>query len=565
MTAQQQPPYWTDPASGLVDLWHGDVLDCLRMLPDNSVHCCITSPPYMGLRDYQTGTWEGGDAECNHAPVSSIQGQTGQRADRTFTGAKPQRGRCSHCGAVRIDQQIGLEATVEEYIAKLVAVFREVRRVLRSDGTLWLNIGDSYNGSGGAGGDYAEGGLKEGQPKYPGRKVSGLKPKDLLLIPERLAIALQEDGWYVRSRIAWAKRSPMPESVQGSQFIRHRITQEQGEEAEGLRAQARGDSTGPTRDGRGLAGNSAAAQEQLLLLPEEEGSHDRPRNSSQQGRSALLVDCPGCRKCEAHDGYILRISAGRPTSAWEHIWLLTKSGRYYFDAEAVREPQSTGTHSQGKNGVRAGAGLKAADDRQLGIKNNHTYTDQWADLPEGTGRNLRNFWLLGPSAFPEAHFATFVPEIPRRAILAGTSERGCCPACGAGWVRVVEKGTPVLNPDVWSAKGAGQYDNRIGGMRRTSLEEGSTLKHIVPRETTGWRQGCTCPPAPAVPCVVLDPFAGSGTAVMVAKQLMRRGIGIDLSAAYFELAKARVRSVTAGVQLELDTDAATDPDADDDD
>ncbi len=126
---------------------------------------CVTSPPYFSLRDYG------------------------------------------------VDGQLGLEATPEEYITHLVAIFDEVKRTLRDDGTLWVVIGDCYNGSGGAGGDYAEGGLKEGQPKYPGRKITNLKPKDLIGIPWEFAFAMRDNGWYLRSDIVWAKPNPMPESV----------------------------------------------------------------------------------------------------------------------------------------------------------------------------------------------------------------------------------------------------------------------------------------------------------------------------------------------------------------
>ncbi len=143
----------------------GDVLERLAEVPDGSVQCCVTSPPYWGLRDY------------------------------------------GH------DGQLGLEPTPEAYVENMVAVFREVWRVLKDDGVLWLNLGDSYNGSGGAGGDYSPGGLKEGQPKYPGRKISTLKPKDLVGIPWRVAFALQADGWYLRQDIIWHKPNPMPESV----------------------------------------------------------------------------------------------------------------------------------------------------------------------------------------------------------------------------------------------------------------------------------------------------------------------------------------------------------------
>lgn len=143
----------------------GDCLALLRDMPGSSVDCCVTSPPYFSLRDY------------GHP------------------------------------DQIGLEPTVTEFIDKLAAVFAEVKRVLKPTGTLFVNIGDSYNGSGGAGGDYSAGGLKEGQPRYPGSKVDGLRSKSLIGVPWRLAFALMADGWILRSDIIWHKPAPMPESV----------------------------------------------------------------------------------------------------------------------------------------------------------------------------------------------------------------------------------------------------------------------------------------------------------------------------------------------------------------
>lgn len=127
-----------------VKLYHGHVLDVLRSLPDESVNCCVTSPPYWGLRDYGTAEWSGGSADCDHVYNHGTQGSTGDRANRTFTGQAMYKGTCGKCGAARVDQQIGLEATPEEFVAKMVEVFREVRRVLRSDGTCWVNLGDSY-------------------------------------------------------------------------------------------------------------------------------------------------------------------------------------------------------------------------------------------------------------------------------------------------------------------------------------------------------------------------------------------------------------------------------------
>jgi len=198
---------WADDLT----IYQGDVRDTLANVADESVQTCVTSPPYWGLRDYGTADWEGGNPDCDHKVSSGGPSQLEGASQRGRSDVA--KGACPRCGARRIDSQLGLEPTIEEYVANMVGVFREVRRVLRKDGSLWLNLGDSYNGSGGAGGDYGPGGLKEGQPKYPGRNVSGLKAKDLCGIPWRVAFALQADGWWLRSDIIWAKPNPMPESV----------------------------------------------------------------------------------------------------------------------------------------------------------------------------------------------------------------------------------------------------------------------------------------------------------------------------------------------------------------
>lgn len=146
-------------------LYQGDALETLKQMEDESIHCCVTSPPYWGLRDYG------------------------------------------------VDGQLGLESTPEEYVAKMVEVFREVKRVLRDDGTLWLNLGDSYSGSCQTGGVNSISGNGKSQPHVKHKRNTNLKPKDLVGIPWRVAFALQADGWYLRSDIIWAKPNPMPESV----------------------------------------------------------------------------------------------------------------------------------------------------------------------------------------------------------------------------------------------------------------------------------------------------------------------------------------------------------------
>jgi DNA modification methylase len=219
----------------------GDVFDVLPTLDAGSVNCCVTSPPYWGLRDYGTATWEGGDAECDHRQDAG--GTRNKGRDRAASGGTfhdsptvepalgvPYRDVCGKCGARRIDSQLGLEPTPEEYVAKIVAVFREVRRVLRDDGTLWLNLGDSYaaqrSGSvmpaetlaGGQNG-WMPDGTRTNRDRHDGYSPSrnaaaiGLKHKDLVGIPWRVAFAIQADGWYLRSEIIWAKRNCMPESV----------------------------------------------------------------------------------------------------------------------------------------------------------------------------------------------------------------------------------------------------------------------------------------------------------------------------------------------------------------
>ncbi|PJA24988.1 MAG: site-specific DNA-methyltransferase [Alphaproteobacteria bacterium CG_4_10_14_0_2_um_filter_63_37] len=204
-----------------VDLLIGDCRERLRDLPDESIHCVVTSPPYYGLRDYGTASWEGGAADCDHG-VSRWEGekqtqgaqQSGHaaKADRLDRLDRLDRKTCAHCGAIRIDRQIGLEEDITSFIQALVEVFREVRRVLRRDGTLWVNIGDSYLNQRGNGFN-GNSRLPDRDKDVARRGAPEIKPKNIAGIPWRLAFALQEDGWYLRQDIIWAKPNPMPESV----------------------------------------------------------------------------------------------------------------------------------------------------------------------------------------------------------------------------------------------------------------------------------------------------------------------------------------------------------------
>lgn len=203
---------------------HGPALDVLRTLPSESVHCCVTSPPYWGLRAYGTvpQVWDG-EPGCEHqwgAPVPSAGYRSNDekpgKIQSVATHARSQRLTefCTKCPAWR--GELGLEPTPEMFVAHLVQIFREVRRVLRKDGSLWLNMGDSYFATGAKQKDTGKASYSETSwPQNRPSRHTILKPKDLCGIPWRVALALQEDGWWLRSDCIWSKPNPMPESVKG--------------------------------------------------------------------------------------------------------------------------------------------------------------------------------------------------------------------------------------------------------------------------------------------------------------------------------------------------------------
>ncbi len=348
--------------SELLTILNGDCREMLKTLPDESVHCVVTSPPYFGLRDYG------------------------------------------------VDGQIGLEPTPESYIETIVEVFQEVRRVLRTDGTVWLNLGDSFWGGKGQSGSrdaeyqdrrneagsslnrgyqHANGG--KGKMRPTDRRHSIIKPKDLCMIPHRTAIALQQDGWWVRSDIVWAKPNPMPESVED-----------------------------------------------------------------------------------------------RPTRAHEYIFLLSRTEKYWYDHEAIKEPCVTPSDDKSHHAFGAPGGKVSSNHFQKRISGKKWSPQQGgggngfrghsgntlADGTTYTVRNKRSVWEVTTRPYDGAHFATFPPDLIKPCILAG------CP---------------------------------VGGM-------------------------------------VLDPFAGSGTTGKVALELGRKAILIELNPEYIPLIEQRC-TTTLGLPL----------------
>jgi DNA modification methylase len=205
MPLSQLDPYWQTRDEATVRLYHGDALEVLERLPSQSVHCAVTSPPYWNLRDYQTGTWKGGNSNCDHiqgdARREGVAGNyyynskgqrvvaSGLRIGSVLPPSSQYRKKCNKCGAVRTDNQIGAESHPDLYVSRLVEVFRELRRVLRDDGTFWLDIGDTFG--------------PKGDWKRPG----------MVGIPHRLAFALQDDGWIMAMEHIHSKPAPMTESV----------------------------------------------------------------------------------------------------------------------------------------------------------------------------------------------------------------------------------------------------------------------------------------------------------------------------------------------------------------
>lgn len=415
------------------ELLCGDALETLRQAEDRQVRCVVTSPPYYGLRSYGTGYWEGGDPSCKHKYANPQRGTSNDGSfsqERSFEeGARPMLRTCRWCGAVRVDQQIGLESSVDLYVQRLVEVFREVRRVLTDDGSLWLNLGDSYvtrprgNKKAGSGGltnperqdaVYPHGvnyrvdarpdegpksarnqasrselyrfrsGLgydfdpkvKQGLVREVGRPnrrgdANGLKHKDLIGAPWMVAFALRADGWYLRTDICWSKRNALPESVKD-----------------------------------------------------------------------------------------------RPTRSHEFVFLLTKYPTYYYDYKAVQEPATSYNHArtvvdntpEPPPGTSPHSGLRttglaeiipirkndsdAVAGRSDGGKRVRGFQQRW-DEQEGADkqkmRNKRDVWHLRSEPYKGAHAACMPTALVEPCILAGSAPGDLVldPFCGSGTVGVV--------------------------------------------------------------------------------------------------------------------------------
>lgn len=436
----------------MIELLNGNALHI--PLADKSVQCVITSPPFFGLRDYGTAKWMGGEPGCDHKKpgATKVFGNpefNKNRPSREATDTVGYRDTCGKCGAVRIDSQIGLEKSPAEYVKKLVTVFREVKRVLRDDGVVFLNLGDSYNGSGKARGNGGVGPKSTKQLSNHGAYFenenpvnhSDFKPKDRMGIPHRVVFALQADGWWWRDEVVWHKPNPMPSSV-----------------------------------------------------------------------------------------------TDRTTCAHEFVFMLTKSKHYYYDNIAIAEPSID---------PESYAGRRKRNSGQMDRIDPQNYKFHGSVQEDGTlrygqtypTRNRRSVWTITPEQFHGAHFAAFPQALVEPMILAGTSPQACN-ECRAPWGRIVEIiGLPRNDKRTHSTENQRQGKTPAP----EPVSDGNTSPIVT---TIGWQPTCSCPNnTGSGHCIVLDPFAGSGTVGRVCIKHKRSFVGLELKPEYIDLARKRTSNV----------------------
>jgi|9_EtaG_2_1085328.scaffolds.fasta_scaffold03939_14 DNA modification methylase len=362
----------------MIKILQGNCLDKLKELPDQSINTCITSPPYWGLRDYGE------------------------------------------------DKQLGMEDTPEEFVNNLVEVFREVKRVLRDDGTVWLNLGDTYSATRWSNTPSTTG-ISQSYSDIVLQKKTKLPDKNLVGIPWRVAFALQQDGWYLRQDIIWHKPNPMPESVKD-----------------------------------------------------------------------------------------------RCTKAHEYIFLLSKSPKYYFDNETIKEESKTKWNSN-----KISKQIKIIETNKM--ENFRQGKGHHPDKVQ-SGRNKRSVWTVTTKPFKGAHFATFPMDLIEPCVLAGCPEKACV-ACGKPYERVIQKQKSLK---VERNKRSGTDDRKIGGVLDKYNRENPPID-------LGLEKQCNCETNETKSGTVLDPFGGSGTTGIVASNHNRKAVLIELNTEYIEIARQRIQ------------------------
>lgn len=571
--------------------------DSVRIpLPDGCVQVVVTSPPYFGLRDYQTSKWDGGDPACDHIRQDKVAASStstlgfpagdGPRCigpgNSTTVHKQVFRSTCLRCGAVRVDRQIGLEESPDCgrrgagscgrcYVCAMVRVFREVKRVLRDDGCTWVNYGDSYTSTGRSDQKASPKGTEGQNIPAMNRKViwskerhnnfswtlpGGLKPKDLCLIPHRVALALQADGWWVRSGLPFIKINPMPESTTDRPTTAHEYLF--------LLTKSGSPTFWTHRDGK--------------------GTRTRP---APDYRWVDRLD--GGETAEEPEGWRTEMMPGEAGKAGkEKRWTrvnLWDARDYYYDADAVRAPSASSTLERDKYSRIVQSGNKsyvpdATDHSGLHAPYSVVHDHETPSNPAGRNRRTSDWFLeslderiaeqraylahlesvrrkggmlvdeggdplavvLSTEAFKGSHFAVMPRRLVEPCLKASTSQSGACSRCGAPLARMVDR--PTI-----SRSGEVPINERDGGLTAQHGIERTGLSYFKynewlkdnPPQTIGWTPTCSCPEAANPrPCLCLDPFSGSGTTLVVAEALGLRAIGLDLSREYLAMSKRRL-------------------------
>lgn len=430
--------------------------ELLAAMPDESVHCFVFSPPYFGLRTYLAD----------------------DHPEKRF--------------------ELGSERTLDEHLANLVSVFREVRRVLRKDGVCWVNYGDCYASSvnGRSAADTKALGRDDRTFRdKPYSTVGGIfKPKDLMLAPQRLAIALHADGWWIRAQLPWIKRNCLPESIND---------------------------------------RPANAVEYVFLFTKSEryfyDANAVKRAASDSTHARLSQDV-------AAQAGSARANGGRKTNGPMKA--------------VIGRPKLADADSGVRGNGSFEAGMSVAVLSARNFRNTDLFFDSleppWGLISDASGAPLA--LDVPAAAFRDAHFASFPIGLVDPLIRAGTSKKGVCPTCGAPWKRIVEDGQPDLQHqracggDASGAyDGASTKDYAAAKAQDASATKTRILAGMREKITAGWQQICKCPVQEPVPATVCDIFMGSGTVGLVAARLGRRAIGLELNPAYVEMAANRIQ------------------------
>jgi DNA modification methylase len=478
---------------------HGDVFEQMPKIAPGSVDCVVTSVPYWKLRSYLV----------EDDPLKHL--------------------------------EIGQERTPALYVEKIAAVCDLVREAMADHATFWLNIGDKYiddsKYGGATGGKHAKG--LHGRTGIGRHKIdSGITAGNAALIPQRLAVALQDAGWIVRSVIAWWKPSPMPFSGCGWAWRRCRVRDQNFVAKEYAGKRPDGDSQSP----------AARMKRNTATMREHGGEH----NNGAAGISDIgWMICPGCKKCSPTGGYVLRKGSWRPTNAYETILMLAKSAEYFSDGELLKTP-SLGNKGSSFTNERDRALFEDLGQLEREESNAANIRDVWKLgleslskeelielLTTGDG-NMSDLWRISAEPLKSVkvngekidHYAAFPTQLVRRCLLAGVSERGYCPTCGKPWARMLES-NPMPHPSP-RKKGRDAVDTKGGNQANGSA---AVAPHT---RTTGWMPSCQCAAAEPRPGLVLDPFAGSGRAALAAKWLGMDFIGIELNPKSVAMAEAIV-------------------------